>query len=491
MVETGFYTEKGLTGHRVDAVQSSVDKADAKADVAEEHANQAAASATSAAVAAASAASTLDAISNARIGSVQTLPSDDQANVVNSGADGQIVLEFAIPRGSQGIKGDKGDQGEQGIQGVQGDKGDQGEQGIQGVQGDKGDQGEQGIQGVQGDKGDQGEQGIQGIQGDKGDQGIQGEQGLQGPKGDQGLQGEPGPPISGYNELGSGPGSHGQPATGGAVPTLATSTRLWIDSVNMTEPVIIDTSLLADGEAVLVIDVGSDRKAGDDLSYSVSFSQGIRGSTLSTDAGFTAFFGALTFYKAGGTLWPTGVAVTTGTAPVSTEATTTDLVDEGYRVAEVEPDPNITLEPPRVQDLTGYIAGTYAPAITIGAGTVNEVRTRQLSVMKLGPSVSITGALRVALSQTDVGSFTIQLPFQVRSGSENDVLTSVEVIRATSVADDMPAGARRFRLIPGATVAAMQTSRGQATGNFGTTDAQIHFQVTYLTDDAHPRVDLR
>lgn len=101
----------------------------------------------------------------AKINQVQTLESNENAYVENTGTSKDLVLNIGIPRGIQGIKGE---------QGIKGDKGDKGEQGIQGIRG------EQGVKGDKGDKGDKGEQGIQGIQG---------KQGVKGDKGDKGETG--------------------------------------------------------------------------------------------------------------------------------------------------------------------------------------------------------------------------------------------------------------------------------------------------------------
>ena len=55
--------------------------------------------------------------------------------VENVGTDEDVILNFKIPRGEQGIEGKIGPQG---IPGPQGEKGDIGPQGIKGEKGDQG-----------------------------------------------------------------------------------------------------------------------------------------------------------------------------------------------------------------------------------------------------------------------------------------------------------------------------------------------------------------
>ncbi|MBQ4637482.1 MAG: collagen-like protein [Clostridia bacterium] len=76
-----------------------------------------------------------DASATIRIGSVTTLPYGEDAEVVNSGNENNVILNFALPEGPIGPKGDTGEKGEQGIpgdQGIQGEKGEQGERGEPG-----------------------------------------------------------------------------------------------------------------------------------------------------------------------------------------------------------------------------------------------------------------------------------------------------------------------------------------------------------------------
>lgn len=63
--------------------------------------------------------------------------------VVNTGTEKDIVLDFKIPRGQDGIEGQVGPTGPQGLKG---DKGEQGEIGLQGLKGEKGDPGPATIQ---------------------------------------------------------------------------------------------------------------------------------------------------------------------------------------------------------------------------------------------------------------------------------------------------------------------------------------------------------
>ena len=109
--------------------------------------------------------------SSITIGSTATGEPGTSASVTNSGTAQDVVLNFTIPKGDQGI------QGVQGEQGPQGQTGPQGPQGIQGETGATGPQGPQGIQGIQG------EQGPQGIQGETGPQGATGPAGPGVPQG--------------------------------------------------------------------------------------------------------------------------------------------------------------------------------------------------------------------------------------------------------------------------------------------------------------------
>lgn len=58
------------------------------------------------------------------VGTTTTTESGTNASVSNVGSGVDIVLNFSIPRGEQGIQGEQGVQGEQGIQGEKGEKGD-------------------------------------------------------------------------------------------------------------------------------------------------------------------------------------------------------------------------------------------------------------------------------------------------------------------------------------------------------------------------------
>lgn len=153
------------TGGESDLAALAQDAIDAAAEAAQ-FADEAAASAVDAADA-----------SRLTVGTVTTGLAGSNASVTITGAAGEQVIDFTIPRGNTGATGP---QGEQGIQGLKGDKGDTGDTGPQGIQGIQGETGPQGIQGIQGETGPQGEQGIQGIQG------IQGETGPKGDTGDTG-----------------------------------------------------------------------------------------------------------------------------------------------------------------------------------------------------------------------------------------------------------------------------------------------------------------
>ena len=125
------------------------------------------------------AASAVDAADASRLtaGTVTTGAAGSNAAVTITGAAGEQVIDFTIPRGNTGATGPTGPTGAtgatgpQGIQGIKGDTGAQGIQGIQGPKGDTGDTGPQGIQGIQGVKGDTGATGATGPKGDKGDTG--------------------------------------------------------------------------------------------------------------------------------------------------------------------------------------------------------------------------------------------------------------------------------------------------------------------------------
>ena len=73
--------------------------------------------------------------STVQIGKVETIEPNEKAEIVNIGTPVDVVLDFKIPRGEQGIEGKNGPQG---IPGPQGEKGDIGPQGIKGERGDPG-----------------------------------------------------------------------------------------------------------------------------------------------------------------------------------------------------------------------------------------------------------------------------------------------------------------------------------------------------------------
>lgn len=84
-------------------------------------------------------------LSTIDIGKVETVPSDMPAEVTNVGTDENIILDFKIPRGFDGIDGLPGEKGEQGIPGPEGPKGEQGIPGEKGEEGPPGPQGDKGI----------------------------------------------------------------------------------------------------------------------------------------------------------------------------------------------------------------------------------------------------------------------------------------------------------------------------------------------------------
>lgn len=159
------------------------------------------------------------------IGVVDTINSNSNAEVTNSGTTNNVILNFKIP------KGDKGTQGERGLQGFyftpnvdingniswtnNGDLNNPDTINIKGPKGDKGDKGDQGIVGPEGIQGPIGPYYIPSvsndgiiswtntgglsnpssisIKGPKGDTGIQGPKGPIGPQGPQGNNGATGP----------------------------------------------------------------------------------------------------------------------------------------------------------------------------------------------------------------------------------------------------------------------------------------------------------
>ena len=52
---------------------------------------------------------------NIVIGNVETVDADSDAEVVNSGTPVDVVLNFKIPKGKKGDKGEKGDEGPRGL----------------------------------------------------------------------------------------------------------------------------------------------------------------------------------------------------------------------------------------------------------------------------------------------------------------------------------------------------------------------------------------
>ncbi len=69
------------------------------------------------------------------VGITETLEPTEKAKVENIGTNEDVILNFKIPRGEQGIEGKIGPQG---IPGPQGEKGDIGPQGIKGERGEQG-----------------------------------------------------------------------------------------------------------------------------------------------------------------------------------------------------------------------------------------------------------------------------------------------------------------------------------------------------------------
>lgn len=88
---------------------------------------------------------------NITIGTTTTLEAGQDATVTNSGAGGNAILNFGIPRGPQGEQGKKGEKGDQGPQGAKGDAGEQGPRGERGPQGIQGPQGPRGYAGTDAD----------------------------------------------------------------------------------------------------------------------------------------------------------------------------------------------------------------------------------------------------------------------------------------------------------------------------------------------------
>lgn len=74
------------------------------------------------------------------VGITETVESSEDAKVENVGTKEDVILNFKIPRGEQGIDGKIGPQG------IPGPKGEKGDIGPQGIKGEKGDQGPSTIQ---------------------------------------------------------------------------------------------------------------------------------------------------------------------------------------------------------------------------------------------------------------------------------------------------------------------------------------------------------
>ena len=68
------------------------------------------------------------------VGITETVEPFEVAKVENSGTNEDVILNFKIPRGQQGVEGKIGPQG---IPGPKGEKGDIGPQGIKGERGDQ------------------------------------------------------------------------------------------------------------------------------------------------------------------------------------------------------------------------------------------------------------------------------------------------------------------------------------------------------------------
>lgn len=120
------------------------------------------------------------------IGTVTTVGSEESAEVTNGGTDKDIILNFEIPQGKQGIQGPAGKDGISPVAAVQrtedgvsiiitdgtgtttatvkdGAQGEPGPAGADGAKGDKGDPGDTGPQGPAGKDGEKGETGDSGV----------------------------------------------------------------------------------------------------------------------------------------------------------------------------------------------------------------------------------------------------------------------------------------------------------------------------------------
>ena len=97
------------------------------------------------------------------------------ANVVNSGDDNNLLLDFTLPKAKEGKKGSSGKDGLNGLDGKDGINGIDGKDGKDGINGLNGKDGQQGLDGVDGKNGINGIDGIDGKDGKDGEQGIKGD----------------------------------------------------------------------------------------------------------------------------------------------------------------------------------------------------------------------------------------------------------------------------------------------------------------------------
>jgi hypothetical protein len=84
------------------------------------------------------------------IGNTETTTCDNSATVVNTGNATDLILEFSIPRGCDGINGTNGVDGRNGTNGVDGINGTNGVDGLNGTNGVDGRNGTDGINGTNG-----------------------------------------------------------------------------------------------------------------------------------------------------------------------------------------------------------------------------------------------------------------------------------------------------------------------------------------------------
>ena len=190
------------------------------------------------------------------IGTVETLPADQQATASITGESPAQKLNLGIPQGKQGATGPQGIQGQPGPQGPQGIPGETGATGPQGpagpyfspamskdgwlswqnngglsnpepvnLMGPQGAPGQTGNPGPQGEPGPTGPPGPQGEKGETGETGPQGPQGIQGPIGATGPQGNPGatPTITAGTVTTLDPGQEATAEITGETPNLVLS----------------------------------------------------------------------------------------------------------------------------------------------------------------------------------------------------------------------------------------------------------------------------